>query len=109
MPDGSKVDILKLYDLLKDREVIQMPIEQIKSPSRSERSGFSQVRLKRSDVSFPLIIDENRFLVDGRHRFFKLLDAGETMVKVKFATAEDLATATVADESELTRVANEAS
>lgn len=107
MLDGQIVDILKLYDLLKNRESVEIPLESIKSPSRSSRSGFSASRLKNSDTSFPLIIDENRFLIDGRHRFFKLLDTGVSIANVKIATAKDILAVAVKDESELIKLIRE--
>ncbi len=95
MPDGTQVDIFKLHEILKERECFTMPISDIKKPSKSRRSGFSKKRSYEADTSFSLIIDENRFLIDGRHRYFKLLERGEKNVKVVIANEADIRSVTL--------------
>lgn len=101
MPDGRKIDILKLHSLLADREVVTIPLENIKAPSNSKKSGFSKLRLQKSDTSFALIVDEAGFLIDGRHRFFKLLESGEKVANVKVASVQDIAAAEVQSDDQL--------
>ena len=86
MPDRRVIDIIKLNIFLEKRKVISIPIEKIKLPSRSKRTVFSDKRFREANISHPLIIDKDGFLIDGRHRFFKILDSKFKKVRVKVAT-----------------------
>lgn len=90
MPDGSIIDILKLNSLLNKRKAISVSIEKIKFPSKSKRSGYSDKRFREADISLPLIINKDGFLIDGRHRFFKILESKLKKFRVKVATDQDI-------------------
>lgn len=95
MPDGSEIDVFKLHKLLIDSESFAMPLSDIQKPSKSKRTGFSKIRSEKADISFPIIIDEQKFIIDGRHRYFKLLDRGQTNIKVIVANKSDIKRATI--------------
>lgn len=95
MPDGSVVDVFKLHKILKDRAPIKLPITDILKPNKSKRTGFSKKRSEHADIAFPLIIDRNNFLIDGRHRYFKLVDKQVTTIQAVVAEQKDIKKATL--------------
>lgn len=102
LPDGKLIDIYKLISILKDRQALAVPIKNIIVPSKSRRTGFSTKRFLSADDAFPLIVDEEMNIIDGRHRYFKLLEKNILRVNVKIATRKDIEECFVETESELT-------
>lgn len=106
LPDGSKIDVLKLIELLKDREVEEVDLNSLDAPKNKERkTGFSEKRYREADISYPLIVDQNRSLLDGRHRYFKIRDGGGTFARVRTATPEDIEAVRMAKSAALDPVA----
>jgi hypothetical protein len=100
MPGGEQLDIWKLVQALEGRDTENIDLEAL-SPSRSRRSGFSPRRLEAADTEFPLVVDEEGMLLDGRHRALKLLAQGETQAPAHRATVEDVLAAMVGESGEL--------
>lgn len=90
LPDGRKVDVLRLIEILTNRPTERRLIEDLSSPGKSTRSGFSRKRLELADVRHPLIITPGGRVIDGRHRFHKLKASGRHSVEVQIAEDEDL-------------------
>ncbi len=88
--DGTTIDIFKLIENLESRAPINIGISLIKGPSRSKKSGFSSKRYEKADTQYPLIINEENLLIDGRHRLYKLIDQGNKTASVIIATKSDL-------------------
>lgn len=88
MPDGSKIDINKLIELTQHLPAQEMSLTDIKRPGRDKRTGFSMKRYERTDINHPLLIDENRNMLDGRHRYHKLMDQGQQSTQVKMILKE---------------------
>lgn len=91
LSDGSKLDIHKLIELVKNKPVERISLNELDAPKKpNKKTGFSLNRYKNTDTKYPLIVDKNNFLLDGRHRYFKLKDQGETHANIVRALEEDL-------------------
>lgn len=92
LADGkTTLDILKLIEKVKDRQSEDINLGDIVGPiKKNKATGFSEKRYAAADTSYPLIIDQKNHLLDGRHRYFKLKDSGETKTKVHKVTQEDI-------------------
>ena len=97
MPDGMKLDILKLIELVKNKVPENVPLTELHGPGRSRKTGFSQDRYAQADVTYPLIVTKDGFVIDGRHRYFKLQDLGQTMAPVVRATPDEIEQAKLGD------------
>lgn len=102
LTNGDKIDIFKLIQLLKNRPVVTKSIDELPIPNKSKKTGFSQKRLKVADISFPIIIDKDNNIIDGRHRLAKLVKQGEEKIKVIIATDFDLKSCAIVSGSKLT-------
>lgn len=92
LSDGKTIlDILKLIEIVKDRQAEDINLEDIVGPSKKNKAtGFSEKRYLAADTSYPLILGPGNDLLDGRHRYFKLKDSGETKTKAHKVTQEDI-------------------
>lgn len=95
LPDGRIVNVFKIWDLVHDKTPIRMKIADIQGATMSKRSGFSKIRYAQADTTHPLIVDEHNFLIDGRHRYFKLKENNQTEAEVRIVTAAELDQAVV--------------
>jgi len=83
-------DVLELQKLLENEPCEEVLIADIKGVSKSRRSGFSKHRLLKTDTTFPVILDFDNNLIDGRHRIIKLMAEESLAVLAKRATWEQL-------------------
>jgi len=82
LKNGRRVNVLKLINHVKKNfKPVSLNINDIKEVYRSKRSGFSKKRYGTADSKFPIIVDENLTLIDGRHRTLKQRDLGKRKVK----------------------------
>jgi hypothetical protein len=76
---GRLIDVEALYPLAATKEIVLIPAEKI-STSKSTETGYSEQRYKETDTAYPLILLAEQkgeyMLIDGRHRYYKLLDSG---------------------------------
>lgn len=93
-PDGRMLNVHRLFDLVKGRTPSKVSLADL-SPSRSERSGFNPDKLRDADTSFPIMLDPDRNIVDGRHRVLKMMGAGQTDGHAHHLSEDDLASAMV--------------
>lgn len=100
MPDGRIVDVMALLELLQGSQVEHIPLTDLKGPSRSSRSGFSQKRYDAVDTSQPGVVDKDNNVVDARHRYFRNLDAGATTMPMYRASPEHLEAAMLPQDDE---------
>lgn len=100
MPDNSVIDILKLIDLVKNREPQEILLDDLDAPrGKNKATGFSEKRYAAADTAYPLLVGPGNYLVDGRHRYFKLRDAGATKTKAHALTRDEIAAATLLQET----------
>lgn len=81
LPDGSTIDVFKLMELVKSLQSAEVPISEITDWNASKRTGFSEKRLAKADLSYPIIIDENKAHLDGRHRLVKAHRQGDESIQ----------------------------
>ena len=83
LPSGQMIDIDKLYSEVGDNDAVELDINQLRGlRTRSKRHRFSWKRYNKADDSRPGLVDKNGFIIDGRHRAFKLLDGGSKTIKM---------------------------
>lgn len=90
LSNGDKVDVVKLVELLKGQATTNVNLTDIRGPTRSKRSGFSQKRYDKVDLDMPGIIDQNNNMIDGRHRYFKRRDQNMSNMDIHVASPEQL-------------------
>lgn len=100
--DGSRIDIYKLINLLKERESILYEISKIHGFNKSRKTGFSLKRFEHANLNYPIIINERGFLIDGRHRIIKAIESGQIYINALISTEEDLTNASFEGEAKLT-------
>lgn len=76
----------RLFELAKDLEVMEIPLEHInmyykyESLTLREMTGHI-VAVNEADLGFPIILDEDGEIMDGRHRLMKAIINGEKTIK----------------------------
>jgi len=76
----------RLIDLSKDFKVMRIPLDHLNVYHNYERITLRQMAtyiraVNDSDLSFPIILDEDGEIMDGRHRIVKCLVEGAKTVK----------------------------
>jgi DNA-directed RNA polymerase beta subunit len=94
LPSGLKVDVRVLEEALKHRITEMVDVEGLDT-SKDPRSGYRQERYDNVDLSKPVIIDEDGWLVDGRHRVLRHKANGTKRIKARRATPMDLQNALI--------------
>lgn len=96
---GITLDIDKLIEILKDRPNHSFRIDEFdwSSIDIRKQSGFSEKRYINCDIDVPIIIDEKRGIIDGRHRLLKRLLFNKKHTVVKIAHQLDLLNCVVKD------------
>jgi hypothetical protein len=90
MPDGRLLDILKLIELLAPKTKTMVETSIIKGVNKSRQTGFSSARYAAADLQFPVIIDGDRNLIDGRHRLLKAKNEGRICIWAYVASKEEI-------------------
>lgn len=93
MPCGHLLDINKLIEVIHSRDLVVpllVEISSIKGLSKSRKLGFSKRRYEKADLRFPVIVDENLNLLDGRHRTLKAKDLGKQYVSALVASPDEI-------------------
>ena len=90
MPDGRLLNVDKLLALVAHRRGVLKPLASLRGIKRSRQTGFSMKRYAKADLRFPIIADETGLVLDGRHRYFKALDAGISDSFVITASREEI-------------------
>lgn len=83
-------DFSKLFELLNGRPSEPIDLASLGPMNRSPRTGFSHRRYAETDPSFPILVNQEGQLLDGRHRVSKLLDSGATHTQAVRVTPEDM-------------------
>lgn len=79
--NGPYYNLSKIKNYTKKLNPISVNIDDITNLSRSKKSGFSKKRYTNSDLNVPIIINENKRIIDGRHRTLKAKDLHEKKIK----------------------------
>ena len=92
--DGQELDVTRLNKLVGGRASEKVSLEDIKTDgNRSKSTGFGSKRYENADTSKPILVDTDNNILDGRHRYYKLLDNGRKTTKVIRVSEEDIASA----------------
>ena len=88
---NAQWSVSRLIELSKDLPVQEMPIDglnidmKLTDDWRLRDMASHFVAVKNADLSFPIILDEDGSLMDGRHRIVKaLVDGAKTIKFVRF-------------------------
>lgn len=90
LKDGTVIDVLKLIELTNNQPTTMVKLKDIKNVDRSKKTGFSSKRYAKADTSYPLLVDSNYSLLDGRHRYFKLKDNDVLQTPTRIVTSDQL-------------------
>lgn len=82
--------VARLFELSKDLEVFEIPLKHIGMYYKYENLTLRDMvmhmkAVNDADLSFPIILDEDGEIMDGRHRLMKaILTGAETIKAVRF-------------------------
>lgn len=82
--------VARLFELVKDLPVMEIPLEHLNMYYRYDgltlRDMVSHMKaVQDADLEFPIILDEDGELMDGRHRIMKaILENRSTIKAVRF-------------------------
>ncbi len=86
--DGKKRWVVSnLWELAKDLPVQEMPMSALNTfnlcPKVSDMGGFVEhmKSVLAADISYPIILDDEGWVMDGRHRIAKALLEGHATIK----------------------------
>ena len=85
--DGEFFSVAKLIDDTKELEVFELPIAGINlsgviwDDSTVYTLAFHIKKVNAADLDYPIILDWNGEIADGRHRIIKALSEGLTTIK----------------------------
>jgi hypothetical protein len=77
------INVDALINLAKYKQVVRKKLStlEVDKLQRSKNSGFSKKRYEKTDIRYPVLIDQYNTVLDGRHRLCKLLDMGRKTVR----------------------------
>ena len=78
--------VSRLIDLAKDLPVMEIPLDHLNVLNKYEnltlRTMVMHIKaVQASDLKYPIILDEDGEIMDGRHRIMKALLAGKKTIK----------------------------
>jgi len=83
--------VSRLFQLAKDLQVMEIPLDHLNVWHKFEGMTLREfvghmIAVNSADLSFPIILDEDGEIMDGRHRIMKaLLTGAETIKAVRFS------------------------
>ena len=89
---GDIFSVARLITLSKDLEVMSIPLKHLNVFNTYDRLSLRQMvmhikAVNNADLSYPIILDEDGEIMDGRHRIMKaLLNGNEAILAVRFDT-----------------------
>jgi hypothetical protein len=91
LASGQMINVDKLYDILSEGKIEEVPLDDINGyGTRSKRDRFGSKRYEKADPDSFGIIDSDNNIVDGKHRYFKNKDLGNSAQKFKRALPEHI-------------------
>lgn len=78
--------VTRLFQLARDLPVMNVPLEHLnmyfKYPNLTMRDMVMHIRaVENADLKYPIILDEDGELMDGRHRLMKAILLGKKTIK----------------------------
>jgi len=96
LSNGHEVDVVKLHKLAESRPIQHISLTdsqnklKLRGANRSKRTGFGPKRYENANVDDPILVDEAGNIIDGRHRYFKAVDAGLDSIPARTVTSDDI-------------------
>ncbi len=91
--DGGVHYVISVIEAAKDLEVFEMPLKHLDISRYNIKGGpvrdfvASMKHVLDADLQYPIIMDQDGWVIDGRHRIARaLLDGCETIKAVRFET-----------------------
>ena len=81
------IDVFMLINEVKNNIRVKVSIGDLMEVPRTEKSGFCLGRLEAANLFYPIIINNNGIVLDGRHRLIKAMDYGH--FEITAIVAED--------------------
>lgn len=77
----------RLFELIKNLKVMDVPVEHLNMYYKYEKITLREMvmhmkAVNDADLSYPIILDEDGELMDGRHRLMKAMLTGADTIKV---------------------------
>lgn len=85
-----KWSVPRLFELSKNLPVMEIPLNHLNVYNTYEKLTLREMvmhirAVQNADLSFPIILDEDGEIMDGRHRIMKaILEGKETIKAVRF-------------------------
>ena len=81
-------NVMRLVHLAKDLPVIQAPIDLIALDTTYNNICMRDMvmhmqAVQDADITYPILLDENGFILDGRHRLMRAMLFGIAVIPVK--------------------------
>lgn len=77
--------VARLHQLARDLPVMEIPLEHLNVYQKYDITLRQMVMhmqaVEKADLSFPIILDEDGEILDGRHRIMKALFTGQKTIK----------------------------
>jgi len=88
---GRVIDVPKLNELCAKNDVIEKKVVDLVSRvAKTKKTGFSRDRMAKVNTESPIIIDDQDFVLDGRHRLLRADEEGRDTIKCRVATREQI-------------------
>lgn len=87
---NHKWQVSRLFELTKDFPVMEIPLQHLNMNYMYEAMNVRElarhmVAVEEADLNFPIIMDEDGEIMDGRHRLIKaIIKAKKTIKAVRF-------------------------
>ena len=93
LSNGHQVDVIKLKKIADEKtsENVQITELKLNGANRSRSTGFGSKRYENADTNIPVLVDSKNNIIDGRHRYFRLLDDGSETISVKRLSNNEIA------------------
>jgi hypothetical protein len=81
-----KWSVAKLFTLAKDLPAMDIPLDHLNIYNKYEKITLREMvmhmqAVNNADLTYPIILDEDGEILDGRHRIIKALLNGEKTIK----------------------------
>lgn len=90
---ATKVASYSLEDAMRDTDYLinntddipvkEIPIASISHSGKDKTKGFSEERLKNTDLKYPILVTKELWSIDGRHRILKALENNMKTINAK--------------------------
>lgn len=92
----THISVPLLHKQITNNEITEIPVERLQGDLRLRPGDdWSEKKVQQADFKFPIIVDQDYHVLDGRHRIEKSKRLGRKTIKVQMATPEQIAAASL--------------